>query len=257
MKKIVIGVDEAGRGCLAGSVFAAALCFGDDTILPDVISKFKDSKLFSEKARFGLYELIKSNNILYCISSKSASEIDETDILKSTLAAMRESIFGLIQKISNVYKNCSVEVIVDGNCVPYIEGVDITAVVKADRDFSVVSAASIVAKCEKDIEAYKIHEEFPQYGFARHKCYGTSEHIDALAKYGTCKYHRMSYAPIKELKYSRGFHEVKNIILKTPRADIESVFFEKLVHLGHALEHNEILCLKKIYAVRVKKEMKR
>ncbi len=182
---ITIGVDEAGRGCLAGSVVVAAV------ILPDgfELNGLTDSKKVSAKKRQALYcEII--NNSQYALGSASAIEIDKINILQATLLAMKRAIYAL-----NIDYD---KVLVDGNKCPQINNCQ--AIVKGDLTEPVISAASIIAKVVRDKQMQELDLLYPNYGFAKHKSYATKEHLSAINFFGAIiNVHRFSFAPIKTL----------------------------------------------------------
>lgn len=179
------GVDEAGRGPLAGAVFAAAVIL--DPRKP--IDGLADSKVLSEKRREVLAIEIKQHAFAWFISSASVEEIDTLNILRATLLAMKRAVEGLSHRPD--------EVLVDGLHVPRID-IASRAIVEGDRIIAEISAASILAKTARDDDMRGWDARFPQYGFARHKGYGTRAHVDALNREGPCEIHRMSFAPVRE-----------------------------------------------------------
>lgn len=179
------GVDEAGRGPLAGAVFAAAVIL--DPRKP--IDGLADSKVLSEKRREVLAIEIKQHAFAWFISSASVEEIDTLNILQATLLAMKRAVEGLSHRPD--------EVLVDGLHVPRID-IASRAIVEGDRIIAEISAASILAKTARDDDMRGWDARFPQYGFARHKGYGTRAHVDALNREGPCEIHRMSFAPVRE-----------------------------------------------------------
>ena len=181
------GVDEAGRGPLAGAVFAAAVIL--DPKCP--IKGLADSKTLSAKRREFLAHEIKHKALAYFIASASVAEIDSINILQATLLAMQRAVEGLSLLPD--------EVLVDGLHIPKIR-VAGRAIVEGDRLIAEISAASILAKTARDHEMCAWDERYPQYGFARHKGYGTRAHLDALNRVGPCEIHRVSFAPVREAK---------------------------------------------------------
>ncbi len=179
------GVDEAGRGPLAGAVFAAAVIL--DPRKP--IAGLADSKMLSEKRREILAIEIKQHALAWHISSASVAEIDALNILQATLLAMKRAVEGLSQLPD--------EVLVDGLHVPRID-IASRAIVEGDRIIAEISAASILAKTARDDDMRGWHMRYPQYGFAQHKGYGTRAHVVALNREGPCEIHRMSFAPVRE-----------------------------------------------------------
>lgn len=181
------GVDEAGRGPLAGAVFAAAVIL--DPRCP--IEGLADSKTLSAMRREFLANEIKHKALAYFIASASVAEIDSINILQATLLAMQRAVEGLSLLPD--------EVLVDGLHIPKI-GVAGRAIVEGDRLIAEISAASILAKTARDHEMCAWDERYPQYGFAQHKGYGTRAHLDALNRVGPCEIHRLSFAPVREAK---------------------------------------------------------
>ena len=181
------GVDEAGRGPLVGSVFAAAVMLPENYDLPHL----NDSKKLSEKKRDVLADLIKKQAIAWCVASASVAEIAQLNILHATMLAMTRAVTGLSVLPEKVW--------IDGNRIPSSLNIPAQAVVKGDSKIAAISAASILAKTARDAEMYALHERFPAYGFAQHKGYGTAEHLAALKKYGALPEHRQDFAPVKAL----------------------------------------------------------
>lgn len=179
------GVDEAGRGPLAGAVFAAAVIL--DPARP--VAGLADSKLLAAPRREALASLIRRDARAWAVACASVAEIDEMNILRASLAAMARAVEALGVDPG--------EVVVDGLHVPPTRW-PCRAVVKADRLVPAVSAASILAKTARDREMAELESRFPGYGFARHKGYPTPEHLAALRALGPCAIHRMSFAPVRE-----------------------------------------------------------
>ena len=178
---LICGVDEAGRGPLAGPVFAAAVILPIDC----EIEGLNDSKKLSEKKRELLFDVIKEKAIAYSIASASVDEIEEVNILKATFLAMNRAISGL-----NVKADFA---IIDGNRVPDNIAVNCEALVKGDSKSMSVAAASVLAKVSRDRLLIEYDEKFPEYNFKKHKGYGTKEHYEAIAKHGICEVHRKSF----------------------------------------------------------------
>ena len=176
----VCGVDEAGRGPLCGPVFAAAC------ILPDglVIDGLNDSKKLTEKKREALFDVIRENAIAYCIASASVDEINELNILEADLLAMRRAIDGLSVKADFA--------IIDGNIARDFQ-VPAKAVVKGDATSMSIAAASVLAKVARDRICTDLDRDYPEYGIAKHKGYGTKDHMEALRKYGPSPIHRKKF----------------------------------------------------------------
>ena len=180
---LVAGVDEAGRGPLAGPVVAAAVIL--DERRP--IRGLADSKQLTALKRERLYDLIMERALCCSVAQASVEEIDTHNILQATMLAMRRAVVGLRLKPGKV--------LVDGNRLPVLD-VLAEAVVGGDALVKSISAASILAKVHRDRLCAQLHEEFPHYGFAAHKGYGTPEHLEALRTHGACVHHRRSFAPV-------------------------------------------------------------
>ena len=179
------GVDEAGRGPLVGSVFAAAVVLPNEYDLPGLT----DSKKLSERRRDELAVLIKQQALAWCVAAASVEEIDRLNILHATMLAMRRAVHGLERLPEKVW--------IDGNRVPPDLGCEAEAVIKGDSKIIQISAASVLAKTARDAEMYALAERYPQYGFERHKGYGTAEHLAALQRHGALPEHRRSFAPVR------------------------------------------------------------
>jgi len=177
------GVDEAGRGPLAGPVVAAAVIL-DDTRR---IRGLADSKVLTPLARERLYDTIREKALCCAVGEASVAEIDELNIFHATMLAMRRAVEGLRLKPAKV--------LVDGNRLPKLDVLS-EAIVGGDAKVKSISAASIIAKVTRDRMLQQLHEEFPQYGFAAHKGYGTPEHLQALLRHGPCVHHRRHFSPV-------------------------------------------------------------
>ena len=188
--QLICGVDEAGRGPLAGSVYAAAVILD----VNNPIIGLADSKKLSEKKRDFLSTEIKSKALAWGIASCTCQEIDEINILQASLLAMKRAIEAM-QAQFNVVPDL---VQVDGNKCPKIS-LPCEAIVKGDSKVQAISAASILAKVARDAELYELDKIYPQYGFAKHKGYPTAAHLLALQAHGICPQHRLSYTPVKAL----------------------------------------------------------
>ena len=177
---VVCGIDEAGRGPLCGPVFAAAC------ILPDglVLEGLNDSKKLTPKKRDKLFDLICENAIAYCIASASVEEIDELNILEADLLAMRRAIDGLAVKADFA--------LIDGNIARGFQ-IPAKAVIGGDAKSPSIAAASILAKVARDRDCITLDEQYPQYGIAKHKGYGTKQHMEALRTYGPSPIHRKQF----------------------------------------------------------------
>jgi ribonuclease HII len=180
------GVDEAGRGPLAGPVVAAAVILDD--LQP--IKGLADSKVLTARRREQLYEEILAKALCCSIAEASVEEIDRLNILQATMLAMKRAVEGLRLK--------PVKVQVDGNRLPVLSMLA-EAIVKGDALVPAISAASILAKVHRDRWCEQFHLEYPQYGFAGHKGYGTAEHLAALREHGACPQHRRSFSPVAEV----------------------------------------------------------
>ncbi|MDP9601261.1 ribonuclease HII [Variovorax sp. NFACC27] len=180
---LIAGVDEAGRGPLAGPVVAAAVILDD--MRP--IRGLADSKTLTALQRERLHDQILAKALCCSIAQASVEEIDTHNILQATMLAMRRAVEGLRLK--------PVKVLVDGNRLPTLD-VLAEAIVKGDARVKAISAASILAKVHRDRLCEQLHTEFPHYGFAGHKGYGTREHLEALQRHGACVHHRRSFSPV-------------------------------------------------------------
>jgi len=178
--KSVCGVDEAGRGPLAGPVCAAAVILPEGVIIDGV----NDSKKLSEKKRESLFDVIREQALSYSIAYATVDEIEEINILNATMLAMHRAIDDLEIKADYA--------MIDGNKIPPID-IDAECIVKGDAKSMSIACASILAKVSRDRLLYKYAEEYPMYGFDKHKGYGTKVHREAILKYGPCPYHRKSF----------------------------------------------------------------
>ncbi|GAB5100126.1 ribonuclease HII [Caballeronia sp. HLA56] len=183
---IVCGVDEAGRGPLAGPVVAAAVIF--DPAKPR-INGLDDSKALSAKRREELYEKIVDRALAFCIASASVEEIDTINILHASMLAMKRAVEGLSVAPTLVK--------VDGNRCPTLS-IRSEAVIGGDALIKQISAASILAKVTRDRMLLELHDVHPVYGFNAHAGYGTPQHLKALHEHGPCEHHRRSFAPVRE-----------------------------------------------------------
>lgn len=182
---LVAGVDEAGRGPLAGPVVAAAVILDD--LKP--IKGLNDSKKLSPATRERLFDEIRAKALCCAISEATVEEIDTLNILQATMLAMRRAVEGLRLKPSKV--------LVDGNRLPVLK-MAAEAIVKGDAKVKAISAASILAKVHRDRLCLALHEQHPQYGFDGHKGYPTPEHLAALRAHGACLHHRRSFGPVRD-----------------------------------------------------------
>jgi len=183
---LVAGVDEAGRGPLAGPVVAAAVILDD---LNPIVG-LADSKKLTALKRERLYDEIRAKALCCCIAEATVEEIDELNILQATLLAMRRAVEGLRLKPNKV--------LVDGNRLPVLD-VLAEAIVKGDSKVQAISAASILAKVHRDRWCQELHAQYPQYGFDAHKGYGTAAHLQALKAHGATPWHRKSFSPVAEV----------------------------------------------------------
>ena len=181
---LLAGVDEAGRGPLAGPVVAAAVILDDQ----QPIRGLGDSKLISPKRRETLFDEIRAKALACCIAEASVEEIDRLNILQATLLAMRRAVEGL--------RLVPHRVLVDGNQLPLLK-MPAAAIVKGDARVPAISAASILAKVWRDRQCLALDVRYPAYGFAQHKGYPTAAHLAALRAFGACEVHRRSYAPVR------------------------------------------------------------
>jgi len=182
---LVAGVDEAGRGPLAGPVVAAAVIL--DELKP--IRGLKDSKVLTALKRERLFDEIHAKALCLSIAQASVEEIDTLNILQATMLAMKRAVEGLRLRPNKV--------LVDGNRLPTLR-IQAEAVIGGDAKIKSISAASILAKVHRDRLCLELHREHPQYGFDGHKGYCTPEHLAALRAHGACPHHRRSFAPVRE-----------------------------------------------------------
>ena len=183
--KAICGVDEAGRGPLAGPVCAAAVILPPNTIIDGV----NDSKKLTEKKREALFDVIKESAVSYSIAYASVEEIESINILNATMLAMKRAVEGLDVKADYA--------MIDGNKMPQLD-IDGETIVKGDAKSMSIACASILAKVSRDRLLYEYAKEYPQYHFDKHKGYGTALHKEAILEYGPCPYHRMSF--LKKIK---------------------------------------------------------
>jgi len=183
---LVCGVDEAGRGPLAGPVFAACVILDPGR----QIRGLADSKVLAPERRELLARRIKERALAFAIASASVEEIDQINILQASLLAMSRAVAALTMTPH--------EVLVDGNQLPPVT-LPCRAIVGGDATVRAISAASILAKTARDAHMCELHALRPEYGFDRHKGYSTPEHLAALRAHGVCEFHRRSFAPVREL----------------------------------------------------------
>lgn len=189
----IAGVDEAGRGPLAGSVIAAAVIL-DEGCLPEGIM---DSKKLTAKKREALYDVITQSAIAYGIGEATSVEIDQLNILQASLLAMQRAIDAL-----SVTPD---EVLIDGQHIPKNITIPARAIIGGDRSVLAISAASILAKVTRDRQLLALDQQYPQYGFAKHKGYPTAMHRAAIVEHGILPMHRRSYAPIQKILQDSNF----------------------------------------------------
>ena len=184
---IEAGCDEAGRGCLAGAVYAAAV------ILPKDFENelLNDSKQLSEKQRYALREVIERDAVAWAVGIVSPEEIDKINILNASFLAMHRAVDRL--------KTRPQHLLIDGNRFKKYPDIPHTTVIKGDGKYLSIAAASIIAKVTRDRMMIELAEQYPQYGFAGNKGYGSREHMQAIAEFGATKWHRRSYEPIKSM----------------------------------------------------------
>jgi ribonuclease HII len=182
---LVAGVDEAGRGPLAGPVVAAAVILDPGRR----IRGLADSKMLAPSTRERLYDEILNKALCCSIAEASVEEIDTLNILRATMLAMRRAVEGLRLRPAKV--------LVDGNCLPTLR-ITAEAIVRGDQKVKSISAASILAKVHRDRLCLQLHEAHPLYGFAQHKGYSSPDHLAALKRHGACAVHRRSFAPVRE-----------------------------------------------------------
>jgi ribonuclease HII len=182
-KKTIAGIDEAGRGPLAGPVYAAAVILNPEKPIVGLM----DSKLLSAKKRESLFILIQENSLAWAFGRAEVEEIDRINILQATFLAMQRAVAAL--------KIMPQLALIDGNSSPLLT-CETKAIIDGDKIEPAISAASIVAKVLRDKEMQTLDMQFPHYGFAKHKGYGTPQHMAALAKHGPSSIHRRSFAPV-------------------------------------------------------------
>jgi len=183
---LIAGVDEAGRGPLAGPVVVAAVILDD----LNPIRGLADSKVLTARKREKLYDEIRAKALCCSVAEASVDEIDQFNILQATMLAMRRAVEGLRLKPSLV--------LVDGNRLPVL-AMRAEAIVKGDSKVAAISAASILAKVTRDRWCAELDAQYPQYGFASHKGYGTAEHLLALQTHGACPQHRKTFSPVAKV----------------------------------------------------------
>ncbi|MGR8978652.1 MAG: ribonuclease HII [Gammaproteobacteria bacterium] len=189
---LIAGVDEAGRGPLAGPVVAAAVILDPGKPIPGLA----DSKMLSENKRNHLYEIIKGTSLSWSIAEASVEEIDRLNILQATLLAMRRAVERL--------PIAATDALVDGNQAPKL-AIPVKAIVKGDSKVQAISAASILAKVERDKIMSGYQRLYPEFSFHRHKGYGTKQHLDELERFGVLDVHRKSFKPVRDMLVGKNF----------------------------------------------------
>jgi len=194
MGLVLVGVDEAGRGPLAGPVIAAAVVLPHEILLAEP-SPFQDSKKLSPQEREELFHLLRQCGAKFAIGKASSQEIDSLNIRQATLLAMKRAVENLIHR----HRISQVDLaLVDGDRLGDL-GIPSLFIVDGDEVCPLISAASIVAKVVRDRLMVAYDKRYPQYGFAKHKGYPTREHIEAIRKFGPCPIHRLSFSPVREI----------------------------------------------------------
>lgn len=197
MSRLIVGVDEAGRGPLAGPVVAAAVILDPER----PVAGLADSKALDATERERLASLLQERALGWCVAVASPAEIDAINILQATMLAMRRAVLGLLGSASGVATFGAVRVEVDGNRLPSFDGVagiaEAVAIVKGDATQPAISAASILAKTARDHVMEQLDTRHPEYGFAIHKGYPTPAHLAALKAHGPSSVHRRSFGPVK------------------------------------------------------------
>ncbi|TEA77759.1 ribonuclease HII [Allopusillimonas ginsengisoli] len=183
----IAGIDEAGRGPLAGPVFAAAVILDPGRR----IRGLNDSKKLTAGHREELGYLIRERALAWCVASASVDEIDTLNILQATMLAMRRACEGLSMQPDKA--------LIDGNCLPRGLACVAEPVIGGDATVKAISAASILAKTARDADCLTLHEQYPCYGFDQHKGYGTAVHLERLRQHGPCPAHRRSFSPVRRL----------------------------------------------------------
>lgn len=190
--KYVVGIDEAGRGPLAGPVSAGAVVIDISSGISPLV---RDSKKMSEKQRLEAFEFVKSNSLAWGVSMVDALAIDSLGIQEAVKLAMTEAL----EQVESMLGSRADYLIVDGTNVESIDGYSMEKIKAGDLKHYSISAASILAKVTRDEYMREVSKRYPEYGFDRHVGYGTKLHMDALLRYGPCEIHRKSFAPVKKL----------------------------------------------------------
>lgn len=223
---LVAGVDEAGRGPLAGPVVAAAVILDER----QPIQGLADSKTLTAARREKLYDEIRAKALCCSVAQASVGEIDDINILQATLLAMQRAVQGLRLR--------PVRVLVDGNRLPLLD-VPADAIVKGDALVQAISAASILAKVTRDRWCAQLHAQYPQYGFAAHKGYGTAEHLAALREHGACPEHRRSFSPVAQVVQVGQLTQITQVTQVTHNAQGVSIVTQTVASalVAPAVEH--------------------
>lgn len=213
---LIAGVDEAGRGPLAGPVMAAAVILDD--LHP--ITGLADSKQLTALKRDQLYDEIRAKALCFAVAQASVDEIDQLNILQATLLAMRRAVLSLRLPPKLV--------LVDGNRLPVLP-MRCEAIVKGDSLIAAISAASILAKVTRDRWCDEVEVGYPAYGFARHKGYGTAQHLAALQLHGACPLHRKTFAPVRDVLASGAEYSEVRVAQRTAVGRVESLGMDALL----------------------------
>ncbi|MCY4145951.1 MAG: ribonuclease HII, partial [Chloroflexi bacterium] len=203
--RIIVGIDEAGRGPLAGPVAAAAVALPlQRRDLGQRLRGARDSKMMTPAQRATMNTIVKQTSLAWALGSASAQEIDDCGIVAATRLAMRRALAALNNK--GIEADC---VFLDYMLLPECSELPQVSLVEGDRRSLSIACASILAKVWRDAHMRQLDERYPQYGFAQHKGYGTSAHLDALRQHGPCPAHRESFAPVRAALRPRGLHEAR------------------------------------------------
>ena len=213
---LVAGVDEAGRGPLAGPVMAAAVILDDQ----HPIAGLADSKQLTALKRDQLFDEIRAKALCFAVAHATVEEIDQLNILQATLLAMRRAVLGLRLPPKLV--------LVDGNRLPVLP-MRCEAIVKGDSLIAAISAASILAKVTRDRWCDEVEVHYPAYGFAQHKGYGTAQHLAALQTHGACPLHRKSFAPVREVLAARAEHSALPVAQRPAFCRVEPLGMDALL----------------------------
>lgn len=213
---LVAGVDEAGRGPLAGPVMAAAVILDDQ----HPIAGLADSKQLTALKRDQLFDEIRAKALCFAVAQATVEEIDQLNILQATLLAMRRAVLGLRLPPKLV--------LVDGNRLPVLP-MRCEAIVKGDALVAAISAASILAKVTRDRWCDEVETRYPAYGFAQHKGYGTAQHLAALQTHGACPLHRKSFAPVREVLATGEAHSALPVAQRRTSGRVEPLGMDALL----------------------------